>query len=184
MQDESVGNFPTKLLMKNSSWKKLQNIKKLSKALNKSSSGILNTINVIPRNDSTRHFSYLSPKRTLERNTLITHDNTNSNNEIIYQMSEDKQSNLLNSNLFIDSNERYKKKFDNLARLYDKKCNDLDSLTIELNHKTTQIIDLNLTINKITEQLMQSGYKQALVSTKLKDKLIEDLKNVIFTYYI
>jgi len=53
------------------------------------------------------------------------------------------------------SNENYQIKFENLFKLYEKRCLDYENLQLEMSQKENQIIDLNLVIKSLNEQLFK-----------------------------
>ena len=185
MQDENRIDFTSKQLLRTSSWKKIQNIKNLTKSMIKSNSQIL-TITSAPRNEfPIASLRDISDKQSIHLEKKIV-NKSDSNNKYDNEInSKIKENSLSKNNEKIENKElNYinKRKIDNLGQLYLKKCEDFENLTIELNKKQRHIDELNLKIMKLTKQLnykrnvkffnlQENGYKQKLFLAKAESFL-------------
>ena len=68
---------------------------------------------------------------------------------------EESQIKISNYNDNLEFNDKFRIKYENLFKLYEKKCNENMGLVIENNQKDNQIIDLNLILKSLNDQLFK-----------------------------
>jgi len=136
---------------KNSSWKSLQDLKKLTRSMNKSSSQIINPIkppeNKAIHNNSSS--SYLETKTVHFKEPLPKEKQIEKPTKNDQNISEIRSQN----EILPRQKENFQIKFENLLKLYEKKCMENDKLVEENDSKESLILNLNFALKRANEQI-------------------------------
>ena len=114
-----------KHLSKNSSWKSLQDLKKLTRSLKKSSSQVINPIK--PNEKKTTLYNNPISSEVLKQQFAVS-----SFNEKLSKISVCNTYIQTEKTEFVPQKENFQVKFENLLKLYEKKCLENDKLIEEV----------------------------------------------------